>query len=65
MMRRITEAELAREPARALADPRGESVEAIAAELLLRVARERLDEPACRALERSFWRALAARKTRT
>jgi hypothetical protein len=65
MMRRITEAELAREPARTLASARAESPEAIAAQVLLAVARERLDGQGCRELERSFWRALAARKART
>jgi hypothetical protein len=65
MMRRVTEAELAREPARPLASAREPSAEALAAEVLLAVAGERLDARSCRELERSFWRALAARKTRT
>lgn len=65
MMRRITEAELAREPARSLASAREDSPDAIAAEVLLAIARERFDAQSCRELERSFWRALAARKART
>jgi hypothetical protein len=62
MMRRVSEAELAREPARTLASAPAASPEAIAAEVLLRYARGRFDAEACRELERGYWRALAARK---
>ncbi len=62
MMRRISEAELAREPARSLASAPSASAEAVAAEVLVTFARERFDGAACRELERSFWRAWAARK---
>jgi hypothetical protein len=62
MMRRVSAAELSREPARALASARAVSAEALAAELLAEVARERFTPAECRELERRYWRALAARR---
>lgn len=61
-MRRVSEVELLREPARTLASAPVESAEAVAAEVLLAVARERFDADTCRELERSFWRAIAQRR---
>lgn len=59
MMRRLTEQELAREPARALASMSTTSPEALAAELLASVAQS---PEQARELQRRFWRTLAARR---
>ncbi|HEY6878953.1 MAG TPA: hypothetical protein VI299_13085 [Polyangiales bacterium] len=64
MMRRLNERELAREPARPLADAPTSSAEAIAAEVLSTFASDRFTPEETRELVRRYWRALALRRGR-